>query len=271
MKWLRLVDATLLLLLSIAAIAIAIGHFTGVIARISWLPKPEYEVLLLVLLGAIGFHLGVVHLERLHFQSSFAGGAEQLVAKLAKHAEQLLRGVHGAQVTVFPTSAEQEIYLAKRLDEASVEICDLSWKETLSLHAGLPARVRSQKTYENSIAKAAKRIPYREVFVFSDERRKAKLERRLTENTPGYSCRYFPNPCSIPRLQFVVIDREEIVFASSTYPVLCAIRQAELAQVFQSYYEAIWAAATPLKDGLKTYHNETSKILSSSQNARSEQ
>jgi len=263
MKALRLIDAILLLLLSVAAIAIAIGHFTGIISIISWLPKPEYEVLLLVLLGAIGLHLGVVHFERIQFQNSFAGGADHLIAKFVEHATELLRGVHGAHVRVFSNSAEHELYLAKRFDDATVEICDLSWKELWSRHTELPVRVRARKTFETSVVKAARRISYREVFIFSDERRKAKLQRRLIENAPGYSCRYFPTPCSIPRLQFVIIDHNEIVFSSSSYRVLCAIRQDELAQVFQSYYEMIWAAATPLKDGLKIYDEEVAKVLES--------
>ena len=164
-------------------------------------------------------------------------------------------------VEIFKDSAEQEVYLAKRITEAKKEICDLTWKEKLSLSSALPKRVRTHKTYESSIARAAKKVPYREVFTFSDDRRIEKLKRRLAEKLPGYSCRYFPSPCEIPRLQFVLIDHEEVVFASSSYPFLCAIRQPELCAVFSEYFETIWSVAVPLKDGDVIHQDEVDKVL----------
>jgi hypothetical protein len=262
MKWIRYTDTALLMLLSLAAILVGVADFTGLLDKIQWIPRRSPDILVLVLFGTIGLHLGNSHLADMRFHDSFEGGSKGLIRGFGDHAELLLRGVRGVAVCTFHNAAEQELYLAKRLEEAHVEVCDLSWKEKLSLHTALPDRVRSHKTYESGIAKAAKRIPYREVFVFSDERRKEKLRRRIEEDSPGYSCRYYDSTSLIPRLQFVIIDREEVVFASSAYPTLCAIRQAELAQIFQAYYEAIWEAARPLKEGKTIYRDEIQRVLS---------
>jgi hypothetical protein len=260
-KLLEYGDALLLILISIAAIMISIADFMGLLDKINFLPQLNFETLLLVLLGVIGLHLGTAHIERVKFQDSFEGGTDRLTEEFNSYADQLVQAVRGVQIKVFTDAAEQEIYLAHRLNEATIEVCDLSWKDTMSVSAGLPPRLRSHRTYETSIAKAAKRIPYREIFIFSDVRRIDKLKRRLAENTPGYSCRYFGTTDKIPRLQFVIIDREEIVFASSSYPTLCSIRQAELADIFQAYYEEIWDKAMPLKEGTIIHNNEVAKVI----------
>lgn len=242
---------------------VTIADYTGLVKKLNWDLSPDYNAMLLVLFGVIGLHLATSHILEERFRDSFDGGSERLVKEFSKQAEALLKKIQGAEVLGFANAAQQEHYLAKRLADAKVEICDLSWKETLSLHVSLPERVKSQKSYENSIEKTARRIPYREIFVFSDPRRIDKLKRRIDEDLPGYSCRYFPSS-TIPRLQFMIIDREEIVFASSSYPTLCSIRQPHLAQIFQAYYESAWAAATPLKEGRNLRHDEFKKVLAQS-------
>lgn len=255
MNALKYLDSAVLMLVSFAAVAIVVCHHVGLLGGVEFLKEGYYRELLVVLLGAIGLHLAISHVAETRFRTAFEGGSQRLIS-------QFIAGVHGIGVTLFRDAGEQELYLAKRLGEAKVEICDLTWKEKLSLQSAMPQRVKSQKTYATGICRAAKKVPYREVFVFSDERRKEKLRQRLQENCTGYSCRYFPAPCSIPRLQFVIIDREEIVFASSSYPTLCAIRQTELCSIFQAYFETIWSAATPLKEGDVIYQEAVKNLLS---------
>ena len=43
-----------------------------------------------------------------------------------------------------------------------------------------------------------------------------KLEQRLKENKSGYSCKYFKDDSDIPRLQFVIIDDDEVLFFASS-------------------------------------------------------
>jgi|GEM_PF-4950787 len=264
MKVLRYVDTALLVALSIASVVIAICDYFDLLQSISIFAKPNYSALLIVLIAGIGLHLAVVHVERLHFYESLNGGSKHILEGFRVSTDELIRGVHGASVKVFKDSAEQELYLAERIRVAGVEVCDLSWKERMSRESALPRRIKSHKSYESAIGKAAGRITYREVFVFNDERRKEKLKRRIAEGVAGYSCRYFPDPGIVPRLQFVIIDKQEIVLVASAYPCLCAVRQAELAQIFQAYFESIWSAAIPLKEATKLYHEELRRILGSS-------
>ena len=129
---------------------------------------------------------------------------------------------------------------------------NIALRQVVSVGEGRPKRVLRKLRSESLIGRC---------FVFGDGRRKEKLKRRIEENCAGYSCRYYPQPCSIPRLQFVIIDREEIIFASSSYPTLCAIRQAELCEIFQAYFDAIWSEAVPLKEGGNIYLDEVDKVL----------
>jgi hypothetical protein len=261
MKALRYIDAILLMGLSIASIVITVCDYFDLFQSVSVFSNPNYLAILLVLLSVVGLHLGVAHMERLTFHDSLEGGTRRILDGFHTTATALIKGVHGANVRVFKDAGEQEHYLAQRLRDARIEICDLSWKEKLSRESALAHRIKAHRVFEAALAKAAERIPYREVYVFSDDRRRDKFRRRLDENIAGYSCRYFPDPGPVPRLQFVVIDREEVVFASSAYPCLCAIAQAELAQIFQSYFEAIWAAATPLKEANEVFEEEVRKVL----------
>jgi hypothetical protein len=265
MRLLRYVDAALVIGLSTASIVIATCDYFDLFQNISIFAKPDYSALLIVLISCIGLHLAFVHVERLHFYESLKGGSEHILQGFRLSTDELLRGVRGASVRVFKDSVEQELYLGERIRDAGVEVCDLSWKDRISRESALPRRIRSHKTYESAIGKAAARIPYREIFVFSDKRRKEKLKRRIDEGIAGYSCRYFPDPGVVPRLQFVIIDKQEIVLMASDYPCLCAIRQAELAQIFQAYFESIWNAATPLKEATKLYDEELKRVLSASE------
>jgi len=63
------------------------------------------------------------------------------------------------------------------------------------------------------------------------------------------------------RLQLPIFDRENILFPSSAYFILCAIRQPQLTEIFQAYFEAVWNAAIPLKEGDYVYKDEVRKIL----------
>ena len=261
MKFVRYVDSVLLCILSLASILIAVCDYFNWFQGVAAFTNPNYITILIVLVSLIGIHLAVVHVERLPFRDSLDGGAKAILAGFHASATELIRGIRGASVRVFKDAAEQDLYLAERIRQAHVEVCDLSWKENISRESALSHRIKAHKSFEAALAKTAARIPYREVFVFSDEKRREKLKRRLAENVVGYSCRYFPDPGPVPRLQFVVIDKEEVVFASSSYPRLCSITQAELAVIFQAYFEAIWNSATPLKEATQVYKDEVRTVL----------
>jgi len=252
-KVLGIVDLLLLFAVASSSIVITILDYSNAYQESPILTDINYAVLTLVFLSFVGFHLVYVELERRR---------ERLGEALREEAARILRGLRGMEITVFKTSEEMERYLAHSVSEARREVCDLSWKSSISAAASLKPRKKSQAAYEASIDRASERVTYREVFVFNDIRRIDKLGRRLKKNKPGYSCRYYPEPISVPRLQFVLVDRQEIIFASSAYPKLCAIKHTELSEIFQQYYEEIWRNAVPLIEGDKVYQEAVDEILS---------
>lgn len=246
------IDSILLLIISVFAIIFTIIDTFNVNINIPIFANIDYSVLTVVLLAAIGLHLIVAR-----FQDDASEEARK--ADTIK----IISSLNGVHIELLASTSEMEIYLAKRILEAKKEICDLSWKNTLSRTYSTNPRQKSMKTVENSIKQVGNNLPYREVFVFSDVRRKEKLQARLKENKTGYSCRYYDENSRIPRIQFVLIDGEEIIFASSSYPILCAIRHPNLARIFQSYYDDIWEKAIPIKEGPILYRDAIDKIMSS--------
>lgn len=162
--------------------------------------------------------------------------------------ENTLRDYDGTYLKEFANAVEMEEYLARRIGEAKLSVCDLSWKESISRQYELPQRRKVHKSYEDTMLKAAKNLVYREIFVFSDLRRVEQCERRIAANRPGYSCSYFNEFGGAPRLQFVIVDGREIIFASSSYSKLCAIRGEAVGAIFSQYFDEAWSRAIPLRD-----------------------
>ncbi len=245
-KLLRKIDIIILGAIALASSIIAIVDFFDLFGGVS----PNYPLFILLLLGIIGLHLIISHFSQEDFRSHTTASLQSIV-----------RGIKTADFRVFNDSIEIESYLAKRILEAKKSVCDLSWKVKISEGFSASNRQLAHGYMDKCIAEVSDRIPYREIFMFNDPRRAEKLERRLLEKKRGYSCRYFKDDSPIPRLQFVIIDDEEIFFfASAADSLLCAFRSQELCKVFRSYYEVSWNAAIPIKDGPRIYDEEVELI-----------
>jgi hypothetical protein len=229
----RRADKLVLVAISIAGVVVAALDFAGVISKI------PYAQVTLVLLGAVGLQLVILSIT-----------ADDAAKRQVTLTEKLLGRVESTDITRFASGKEIEEYLAKRIRDAKVEVCDLSWKLEISASFGSMSRTKSHSAYEASIKAASKLLTYREIFIFNDPRRLEKMLRRIAEARPGYSCRYYENNSGIPRLQFVIIDNEEVViFAMSAHSTLCVVRNPTLLGVFKPYFEEAWRKAIPLKDG----------------------
>ena len=250
MRFLKNLDIVILSAISASSIVIVALDLFNVFDKIDFFKNIDYALLAVLLLALIGLRLVLTSLGQNDFLERFPLDVDRIITSLD--------GVH---IEVFASAVEQDKYLAKRIKAAKKEVCDLSWKERISAGYALKSRVRSTRTYESSIKTACEKVVYREVFVFSDERRKEKLKRRLAENKVGYSCRYFSGQLATPRLQFVLIDGEEIIFASSAYPKLCAIKHKALSEIFGAYYNEVWNAAIPIKDGDVINQEEVDKVF----------
>jgi len=244
--FLRKVDLILLIIIALIASIVSILDFFNVIES----GTMDYPLLTLFLVSMIGIHLIVSHFSQEDYQSQTIDVLNRLV-----------QGLTAIDFREFRDSIEIESYLAQRMLEARKSICDLTWKRKLSPGFSAKDRQLSHTYMDKCIAEASERIPYREVFIFSDPRRVQKLVRRLSEDKPGYSCRYFREDPPIPRLQFVIVDDEEVFFfASSPNAPLCSFRSKELARVFKAYYEAIWQAAISIKEGDRVSLEEVERV-----------
>lgn len=165
------------------------------------------------------------------------------------------------KIVFFEDSVQIEAALGASVLKAKKSVCDLSWKNVISSGFDSKKRKKSHSNLEGSISNASNNILYREIFIFNDSRRFDKLKRRLEENADGYSCKYFKKDNLIPRLQFVIVDDEQLFFfASSANSPLCLIRDLRVCKIFLTYYEELWTKATFIKDGSRVFDKEIQYI-----------
>lgn len=245
---LRKVDLIILLVVAAISIVLSVLHIFKLIET-PWI-EDNFAVFTLLLLSLIGLHLIVSHLTQEDYQ-------EETYRTLLS----LASGSNSEQIRTFKDAAEIEGYLAKRMLEARASICDTTWKTQISEGFSAGDRQRAHQYMDTCIAEASNRVAYREIFIFNDVRRIEKLERRISEERAGYSCRYFREDSLVPRLQFVLIDEEEVLFfASSSGSPLMSFRSQKVAAVLRPYFEVAWAAARPIKTGSKINEKELAYI-----------
>jgi hypothetical protein len=179
-------------------------------------------------------------------------GMRKLDADLSLATQKVISSLHGIEYHPFATNVELIKHLVRRLDSATKSVDDLTWSHRLSLEQHLPTQKQAEDDYQQAIARAARRLAYRELFIFSVEGRIEKLKRRLEENIDGYSCAFYRRS-EIPPFQYMIIDGVEIAFTSSVFPTPCTLRHPELAKVFTAYFDEAWKSAVPLKYGPKIF------------------
>lgn len=146
--------------------------------------------LTLLLVSMIGLHLIVADVT----QEAYDLSSKFLLNRIAQAT------ANPTQYRAFSDAGELETYLGRRMLKARKSICDLTWKETISSGLCVGDRQISHKLMDRCISEAFGRTTYQEISVFSDPGRLKKLQRRLPEAKSGYSCRYFRQEATIPRL-----------------------------------------------------------------------
>ena len=234
----------------------------------------------LLIFSILGFLIAIINfiLLAIKFESWFDNGTGTILALLSligtsivsqhftinsnkKGIESIIPSLSGAKVVKFKNAEEMELYLSDKLKKAEEEVLDLTWKKSTSTGFDTPKRVTSRKKYDNSIKHISSNVKYKEVFIFSHKSRIEKLKARIKENKAGYSCKYISEYCEIPRLQFVLIDNKEIVFASSQYKELIAIENKELGALLSSYFFMVWSKGTYIMRGKEIFQEEYQKVL----------
>jgi hypothetical protein len=225
----------------------------------SALAKLPLETLLLPLLAVLGLY--IIHERRIFIERLGSDLSKKLVtleasvsaitASFGDAVQLLINSLNAAEFKSFDSEIALKRYLNQRALGAEHNIDDLTWahnRPQTTLRRSPEQQTewdRLENEYENSIRSVARTRTYREVFILSRPSRVEKLKRRHQEKSAGYLCRVLPDS-PIPRLQFVIIDRREIIFISGNHQVFCAIKHPGLVKLFADHYEEIWESASPL-------------------------
>jgi transcriptional regulator with XRE-family HTH domain len=154
-------------------------------------------------------------------------------------------------------------YVAERLDAVQESVWDLTW--------GIDrpsATVAHENAYARYIAKipelCARDVEYREIMTFHNDpghfllRAEEMLSLQLTSYSLGY---YDINLLNTPPLlTFIIFDRNEVLASNYEWPntrssgeYWLSIRHPDLIDLFRDYYERLWHAAKPIKEGTRIY------------------
>lgn len=259
--WRNHFDMILLGATALASFGISLLDFLGLLDELPWLADRIPTLTLL----ATGLVAGYLVLERRNqldkMENETTERLTQLEAAISEATTTVIDSLDGLELRKFDTNADAVNYVNKRLLQARHQIDDLSWSPALNFGHQLDQIVALDNTYAERVKNIATKIPYREIFIFNRPGRIDKLKRRVEENAPGYSCAYF-SETQIPPLQFMVIDKDEVIILSDQFPSRLAVRHPYLVKLFEEYYEEIWKNAVPIKVGKNIDKKELDNILS---------
>jgi pimeloyl-ACP methyl ester carboxylesterase len=174
------------------------------------------------------------------------------------------------QIRQFDTPKDIYIYWTRRLRQAHKSVDDLTWGHYTPHDTS--ADESAFQDYVDTITEVCARdISYREVMTFPNLERLKRAEQVLNTNsqTHAYRLSYYDirTPNMPPLMQFSIIDSEEVFIFFYRQPYLSgrdelhlAIRDPMIVRLFQDYFETIWKAAKPLKDGYKIDQKEMNHI-----------
>lgn len=259
-KWLNSFEIILLSITVILSGLVSILDFLGVLDSVSWLAG-RIPTLTLLVIGLMAGYLIIErksHLEKMN--RDLGNSIENLSHELRKSTESTIASLNGVEIKLFDSGTELLQYVNQRLKQAQNQIDDLSWSPIIGLKSDLNTSRKAYQEYEEHITKASSKIAYREVMVFNHPARIENLQRRIAENAPGYSCSYYETPI-VPLLQFMIIDRQEVIILSDQFQTKFALRHPHIVKLFQEYYEEIWRNSTPIKIKTEIKSDVVSKIL----------
>lgn len=215
--------------------------------------EPNYSIMAFALLTAITVHLitvGFIDLDL--FKKN-----QDLSLKIDTATKKIIDSLKGVEINLFEKIDEVDLYIAHRIQVAKKSVYDLNWQDHLDKNPN-PRNPVDREYTENEIDKNIKEFcseptakVYREIFTFSNNRNVQKMDVHITYGDK-YSCSYYDNITNpkFPKLQFVIIDDEEVIFVSSAYrPNFCAIRDKRIVSIFNNYFEQAWELSEIIKDG----------------------
>lgn len=254
---LKIIDIVILII-----VALLCGVFTclGLFSDL----KIDYSLITATLLFAIALHF----IFSAFIEMKFLNRENEMAQTIEDSTNKIISSLKGVEIKFFETIEEVDLYIAQRIREAKKNVYDLNWQDYY--HSNPHHRNPIDREYsENQIDLAIKNFCenednnlYREIFTFSYPNNYGKMKRH-TSYGDSYSCSYFDNITNkkFPKIQFVIIDDEEVIFVSSAYrPYLCAIKDKKIVHIFDHYFEQAWNLSEKIKKGSKVNEELIEKI-----------
>ena len=256
--WLNHLDKIILATTAIISFVVAILDFLGVLDSIPWLAA-RVPILTLLLSGSIAIYLILERRNQLEvMQKDVQYRMDDLENKILESSIGIINSLQGLEFKKFNSANEVMSYVNKRLSQAQKQIDDLSWRPSVNMGFAVYSPELDTENIDQ-VTKITQRVPYREIFMFNRSDRLPRLKGLLEQDLPGYSCVYYESD-SVPLLQFMVIDKEEVIILSEPLKSKVAIKHPDIVQLFCEYYDEIWHNATPIKLGT-SLHQETIEKL----------
>lgn len=182
----------------------------------------------------------------------------QTIADLPNQIIDALGGVEWREFA--DTRAFLEYVNGRLKDPTTKSVCDLSWSSLITFDDRDPHVRQAAIDYWDVAGQLAYKQVYKEVFMFNRRGRQDKLRRRIREEQADlYFCGYYPET-TVPLLQFMIVNDEEVIFFNGRYPSL-AIKHPRLVDLFRQYYDDIWAGSTKLRDETRAYEERIDEVL----------
>ncbi|MBK8244323.1 MAG: hypothetical protein IPK88_12920 [Saprospiraceae bacterium] len=199
-----------------------------------------------------------------HYIFSIFGtfGQRQIENKIDKSVSNIVESLNGVEKTTFNTIKEVDIYVASKIRNAKYSVQDLNWQDfrTPSSSHSQQHRLELDDEIDESINSFCKRKRseqlkrksiYEEIFTFppSNRRNLQKMKSHI-KNGDVYSCYYYETleELRFPKLQFVIIDTEEIIFVSSEYKEnFCAVKDRRIVNICSNYFMQARELSTIIK------------------------
>lgn len=212
----------------------------------------DYSFLACIILFAITIHF----IASAFLEMDILKKNQDISTKIDSSTKTIIDSLKGVEINLFEKIEDVDLYIAQRISVAKKSVYDLNWQDHLKSNPN-PRNPVVREYTENAIDKSIKDFcsestakVYREIFTFSHTK---NFDKMLTHITYGnkYSCSFYDNikHPRFPKLQFVIIDDEEVIFVSSAYrPNFCAIRDKRIVSIFNHYFEQAWELSKVIKE-----------------------
>ena len=208
-------------------------------------------VVIFIVATSNGFTIGAANLQIRDFGWQIAVGvlgSILVLIGLAIYMSERLGYRRSSKVKTFKDVLSCLKYVNQKIQSANVQIDDLSLIGDIGKSDDLQSVETEAVKYHSYVKQLTNNISYREVFILNRRNREEKLFGMLANNASGYSCAYYPEIPQIPSIQFMIIDKKEVIFLNGEYPYL-AVQDQDVVDLFIRYYEDIWKNSVKLKYG----------------------